>query len=101
MKSKAFLKSTNLPPAPEPTRLVQTEEKLPVNLVIKESQRKKAVAASLKSRYGTWNYDDEKLIKKLYKQGLTREEITNHFPDRTYSAVCSKIRRMKKRGQIW
>lgn len=101
MKSKAFLKSTKLPPAPAPTRAVETKEKAPVATAITALQRKRAAAASLKVRSGTWSYDDEKKLKELFRKGYTREEITGQFPMRTYAAVCSKIRRMKKRGQIW
>lgn len=103
MKSKAYVKSINLPPAPPPTRPVTIAEKhAPLCGLerITDEQRERAVKASLQAAENAWTYDEDVDVKRLYKQGLSLQEIANHFPERTYAAVCSKIRRMRKRGQI-
>lgn len=100
MSSKAYLKSINLPAAPKPTLPVKTEEKFSKISLVAETQRRKGTEQSVRANPNAWTQDEEKKLKKLYQQGFSREEIANNFPARTISAVNSKIRVMRIRGQL-
>lgn len=103
MKSKAYVINQKLPAAPAPTRATRIDDKPPMVCgldLITNEQRKRAVKARHESANNAWTYEEFAKLKKLYKQGYTQSEIAEQFPGRTYSAICSKIRREEKRGQI-
>ena len=103
MKSKAYVKKQKLPMAPAPTRPRRIDEKPPMICgleLITDDQRKRAVKARHAAANNAWTYEELAKLEKLYKQGYTQSEIAEQFPRRTYSAICSKIRREEKRGQI-
>lgn len=100
MRSKALIRNIALPEAPKPTLPVRIDDKPPISTVITKERREKAVAASNKTRIGLWTYEEERNLKKLVRRGLSTKEIAEHFPARTLSAVSSKIRKMRLRGQI-
>ena len=100
MKSKAYAKHRKLPDAPKPTLPVRVDDKPTVNVIITKEQRKRAVEARNKTRKGIWSNEEENNLIKLCKRGLTREEIAEYFPRRTFASVSSKISKLKSRGQI-
>lgn len=111
MRSKAYVKKGNLPMAPSPTRPVRSEGvdseiARDMNLhcfspeVITDEQRERAVRSRIEHLANAWTYEEIEQLKRLYKSGISRKEITGSFPNRTREAVDSKLRKMIKKGEL-
>ncbi len=100
---KAFVKSTNLPPAPEPTRTVRTKTQIrhitadnfKAKVTMTERQKRMNTA-----RRGNWNDDEVNTLMKMHRAGYDYEVIARHLPNRTEAAVAAKIRKLLKKGEL-
>ena len=105
MKSKAYVKRQNLPSAPAPTRPVRVESESESTCrmsleFVTDDQRAKAIKSRNENLPNAWTYEELNQLKKMYRGGMSRQEIINHFPNRTSDAVACKLRKLIKKGEL-
>ena len=119
MKSKAYVKKGNLPPAPAPTRPVRSEiiyGKIERDIenglrfkkilhcfspeFITDEQRARAVRSRNENLENAWTYEEIKRLKQMHRSGMSRKDILESFPNRTKDAVGCKLRKLIKKGEI-
>lgn len=103
---KAYVKNLGLQNAPKPTKPVRVEQRGPIVgyevLSPREIEEKRRIARehSRASRADSWTDEEEETLRKMLKGGYGFQQIADCLPRRTLSAVETKYRRMRMKGEI-
>lgn len=90
-------------PKLEPSRPVRAQEHdggIAKFGAIPQKEFREMLRRAKTNRKDIWNDEELGTLTDMYKQGYSYEEIALHIPTRTQIAIESKLRKMRKRGEL-